>query len=405
MKKVELFGDGGRSLIVDLNQGWNMISINVSPSREFYLEGGELGPDIILMTEQLRKDAEHHHIIVMKDGLGRFYAPAWDYNGIPYWNFESGYQMMVDDTLQAVWSGNPIPADADVPLLSGWNMIAYFPTYELEASAPEFYVLSPILDHVLIAKNVFGNFLSPVWNFSNMPPWRETQGYQVRVDQYVTLNYPSLPEGDAAWAAARLSIESFSPRSSCNMSVLIHCITGLAECGGVVSAWNAQGVCVGEGVVGEDGRCGLAVWGDEPSTLEREGLLKGEAFWLGMDGMDRMDVVDILEGEGLVYETDSFIVVEAAVQMVLPTEYYLSEPYPNPFNAAMRMTFGLPVAGWVRLSISDLNGRLVDVLEQGTKAVGVHTVWWDAEGVPSGLYLARLEAGGQAVSRKLAVVK
>ncbi|MBT7617441.1 MAG: hypothetical protein HN590_09185, partial [Calditrichaeota bacterium] len=78
----------------------------------------------------------------------------------------------------------------DIPLEAGWNLIAYLPTYELDASAPNFPVLAPIIDNVLIAKDVHGRFMFPELNFSNMPPWRETQGYQVDVNEDVVLNYP-----------------------------------------------------------------------------------------------------------------------------------------------------------------------------------------------------------------------
>jgi len=177
-------------LEVNLVEGWNLISLNISPPQAFYREGEDRGPDVIRMMAQLRIDEEHHHVLLTKNEDGNFYLPSFDFNNIPYWNLTEGYQVKVDEDVEAVWAGEPIPTDSDIPLSDGWNFIAYYPTYELDASAPDFYVLSPIIDNVLIAKNNDGEFMLPEFNFSNMTPWRETQGYQVKVDADVVLNYP-----------------------------------------------------------------------------------------------------------------------------------------------------------------------------------------------------------------------
>ena len=56
--------DRGDELTVSLADGWNLISINVSPSREFYNQEEDRGPDIELMMEQLRIDEDNHHVIL-----------------------------------------------------------------------------------------------------------------------------------------------------------------------------------------------------------------------------------------------------------------------------------------------------------------------------------------------------
>jgi len=186
---IELFGTGVlRELTVPLQRDWNLISINVTPPQNFW--GREEGPDIIRMMEQLRIDEDSHHVLLMKDEDGRFYFPSFAFNNIPYWDLSQGYQVKVDADFEAVWAGEPISAGADIPLERDWNLIAYYPTYELDASAPDYYVLSPIIDHVEIAKDGDGYFMTPEFDFSNMPPWCEGQGYQVKVDEDVVLNYP-----------------------------------------------------------------------------------------------------------------------------------------------------------------------------------------------------------------------
>ncbi len=85
--------------------------------------------------------------------------------------------------------------------------------------------------------------------------------------------------------------------------------------------------------------------------------------------------------------------------------------YPNPFNLATVIEYGLPVPARADLRIYDLSGRLVrDLSPEGPQSAGVHRVPWhglDDEGrqVASGVYFYRLEVGGQSVERRMVLVK
>jgi len=83
---------------------------------------------------------------------------------------------------------------------------------------------------------------------------------------------------------------------------------------------------------------------------------------------------------------------------------------PNPFNSSTEIAFQLPETRHARLTVHDLLGQPVCVLEDAVLAVGRHTVQWhgrDAEGRPvsSGAYLARLESAGQATAVKLVLIR
>jgi hypothetical protein len=69
------------------------------------------------------------------------------------------------------------------------------------------------------------------------------------------------------------------------------------------------------------------------------------------------------------------------------------------------LSFTLPAAGQVELSLFDLLGRRVATLEDGYRAAGEHTVRFDKRGLPSGVYLLRLQAGGEVAVKKVVMVK
>ncbi|HEV8479602.1 MAG TPA: FlgD immunoglobulin-like domain containing protein [Candidatus Eisenbacteria bacterium] len=82
----------------------------------------------------------------------------------------------------------------------------------------------------------------------------------------------------------------------------------------------------------------------------------------------------------------------------------LAAPEPNPTRGAARFDFRLAQAGVVRLQIVSPSGRLVRELASGAFTAGPHSLEWDgldANGarVGAGFYLARLESGGEHVSK------
>jgi len=75
---------------------------------------------------------------------------------------------------------------------------------------------------------------------------------------------------------------------------------------------------------------------------------------------------------------------------------------PNPFNPTTAINFTLPEAGLVNLAVYDLQGRKVAELLNGNLDAGSHKAVWNANGLSSGIFLFRLEAGN-AVTVKRAV--
>jgi len=95
---------------------------------------------------------------------------------------------------------------------------------------------------------------------------------------------------------------------------------------------------------------------------------------------------------------------EVAVE-AMPDGYALSRPHPNPFNPTTILRFELRTAILVRLSVYDLSGRRVAELINGWREAGSHQVTFDGLGMASGVYVVRLDAGGQQASQKMVLMK
>jgi hypothetical protein len=102
--------------------------------------------------------------------------------------------------------------------------------------------------------------------------------------------------------------------------------------------------------------------------------------------------------------------VEEGRNRVNPGVFRMYPNYPNPFNPSTTIRFNLPKASHVRLSICNILGREIRVLEDGKLTEGVHEVRWDGldvrnNTVPTGVYVVRLEAGAFLGTGKLLLMK
>jgi photosystem II stability/assembly factor-like uncharacterized protein len=95
----------------------------------------------------------------------------------------------------------------------------------------------------------------------------------------------------------------------------------------------------------------------------------------------------------------------------IPLDYELSQNFPNPFNPATAIRFGLPVPSMVTLKIYTTLGEEVAVLlDNELKGAGYHVQTWNGvnkhgQEVHSGIYFYRLKAGAFSDSKKMLLIK
>lgn len=89
----------------------------------------------------------------------------------------------------------------------------------------------------------------------------------------------------------------------------------------------------------------------------------------------------------------------------IPSVYNLYQNYPNPFNPVTRINFDVPRQGFVTLRVYDLLGREIKTLVNDVKQPGSYSIDYNASGLPSGIYMYRLECGGYNFIRKMVLLK
>ena len=86
--------------------------------------------------------------------------------------------------------------------------------------------------------------------------------------------------------------------------------------------------------------------------------------------------------------------------------FELATPWPNPAMEAASVAFTLSRRGTVRMSVHDLQGRLIAPLVAGVQEAGRHVATWrPVESLAGGIYLVRLETDAGVLSRRIVLLR
>lgn len=88
-----------------------------------------------------------------------------------------------------------------------------------------------------------------------------------------------------------------------------------------------------------------------------------------------------------------------------PVLFTLKNNYPNPFNPSTTIEYEVKSAGMVTLTVYNVLGQIVAVLQNGFQQAGVYKVEFDASGLTSGVYLYELASGNTKITKKMILNK
>ena len=94
----------------------------------------------------------------------------------------------------------------------------------------------------------------------------------------------------------------------------------------------------------------------------------------------------------------------------IPTNFAVSQNFPNPFNPVTNIGFSLPEEADVSVAVYNARGQMVTELTSGNYSAGYHEIQWkgtDLYGIPvsSGVYIYSVRAGDFHSIKKMLLVK
>ena len=126
-------------------------------------------------------------------------------------------------------------------------------------------------------------------------------------------------------------------------------------------------------------------------------------------------VIVIDSGDNLFKASTDFEIVDMLIGSVhgeidvelstIPEIFGFGEAYPNPFNPITSFEFSMPISGFLSIKVYNLVGQVIDVIHEGNLAENSYTFSWNAENVPSGMYILKSEFNNQLDVQKVMLIK
>jgi hypothetical protein len=96
---------------------------------------------------------------------------------------------------------------------------------------------------------------------------------------------------------------------------------------------------------------------------------------------------------------------EETASLNVPDKFELRSNYPNPFNPTTNISYQLPADAHVTLKVYNMIGQEVATLVDGMETAGYKSVTFNADGLASGMYLCRIQAGNFTATQKMQLLK
>ncbi len=96
---------------------------------------------------------------------------------------------------------------------------------------------------------------------------------------------------------------------------------------------------------------------------------------------------------------------ELSVKNIEPTEFFISSPFPNPFNNQLIIPIELKKESHLVVNVFNIKGQLMETIHKGRLLKGVYNLKWNAKNMSSGLYLIQIKINNQVQHEKSILLK
>jgi hypothetical protein len=141
-------------------------------------------------------------------------------------------------------------------------------------------------------------------------------------------------------------------------------------------------------------------------TKENVSFIAGNTQWFQLSGTTLNEGIVVpktvlgMQAQFLVQK----IVANENVDEV-PSTPTLAQNFPNPFNPSTSITYSIPRAAPVKLTVYDMLGRQVETLVNQNQVAGEYSALWETKNQASGVYLYVLEVGDTRLVQKMILMK
>ena len=180
------------------------------------------------------------------------------------------------------------------------------------------------------------------------------------------------------------------------------CALGVSTyCAGVnsTSAYRYEnGTSLATPLVAGAAACVLQAHPDWTPQQVREALMMTASDPENPDNQYGWGIIDVMG-------TINYQFMEIVNSVIVPVDYSISRPFPNPFNPMIHFNVSIFQQSNITLTVFDIYGKEVERLWSNNIEKGVYPIQWNADGVSSGVYFINLNGKNGSVNRKICLQK
>jgi hypothetical protein len=380
---------------IELSTGWGIWSTYIDPADP---NMASVFADIV------------DNLTIVKDENGSVYWPMFGLNSIGELTDGKGYQakMIADDDL--ILEGNLVPFDMDLALGEGWGIMGYL--HQTEYNAADMMI--NVVDDLTILKDENGSVYWPMFGLNSIGNMMPDKGYQVKMMNSVTFNYPSggrFGFSDVTPVIKTVYYES-AQNTGNNMTIGLPTTAWevMPAIGDEIAAYDESGRLIGSTSFTGD-NIALTVWGDDLTTDAKDGLAIGEKvtfkLWNSDINAESTLVVTKWDAGSDAYAIDgisiaSNIIVSGSTSA---DAYKLYQNVPNPFNGTTAIKFYVPENAEVTIGVYNMLGEHVAEVTNDIFNAGKHEVVFNSNNLGQGTYFVRMTTEGFTATKNMNIVK
>ena len=377
------------TLEVELMEGWNYVSTNVTP-------------DDYAISSLFEDALEGNLLKVLGDdafALGGSYTPGIPsvFNSLQMHTDAAGYVIKVEET--ELWGSTGAALDAantPLDLNEGWNIIGYVPQAAM-AVADALASIDGAVGTVIDGQN------GTVWNpanpneFNSLLELEPGRSYWIRLLEAATLTYPQAAgEGSGMALAALRSASPAETMTGWNvvrapfaaaLAAEIRLDEAPVDGEAYIGAFDGETCVAARPVLDVNGWSGaqMAVMLEQPANI---------SFRLWVDGVEFQsnDVLDMTIGDEFGQGGDILPILRfsSAANAVVDADWVRGFSLsPMPAMTTSWLDLDLNAAGQARIAVLDARGAEVAVLHDGQLAAGQHRMALDVSNWAAGTYFVK----------------
>jgi hypothetical protein len=387
--------------------GWNWFSINI----------WQENMDINLVMSSI---GESGSSIKNQTNAAMFYQGFGWLGSMTEMNNISLYKLACLEPVNWQFSGHPICNQETIyDLNAGWNWISFAPQ-SIENINSAFSDLE--FGHIIKSQTQGALFYAGIGWLGSLSWLQPLSGYMLQMNEAEQFSYPdpepvnrqqyNMPEfavKDADWILnypdyeynSALIIELVCDYEDFDPSdYFLGIFSELGECRGI-ACYDNQSVLDYKSNLGKIYHMPM-VYSDTPAG----DLMHIKAYNRIIKNLLPTDYSFVFDSNTISGNWDNPIKIEVLSSAQIETEnmMFLSCA-PNPFNPSTKIDYHISEPGKVSLEIFNLKGQKVHSLVNQNMAAGNYSILWQADHCASGIFFARLKAPGQAMTKKLILIK